>query len=89
MEQINSVLLEQGPPTPRSIVVFCLMCYIPIPFASNYGQWRRFLLIFSNDCRRKKKKPEMLSAISSCNLAITASQRESLALSENTCVVRS
>lgn len=46
-----------GPPTPTSTVVLCLMCYILISFASNYGQWRRFLLIFSNDCRRKKKSP--------------------------------
>lgn len=81
-----------GPPT--SIVVFCLMSYIPISYASNYGQWRRFLFIFSNDCRRKKKKPQMLSAISSCNLAITASQKKSLYqkmhvwsnLSQNVCL---
>lgn len=46
-----------GPPTPKSVVVFFLMCYIPISYASYYGQWRRFLFIFSNDCRRNKKSP--------------------------------
>lgn len=53
----NKQLTGTGLPTPTSIVVFCLMCYIPILYPSNYGQWRRFLFIFSNDCRRKKESP--------------------------------
>lgn len=47
----------RGPPTPKSVVVFFVMCYIPISYVSCYGQWRRFLFIFSNDFRRNEKSP--------------------------------
>lgn len=74
IEGMNSIMLEWE--SNSYSIVFHLVYYTVISYASNYGQKSTFSFIFSNDCRKKKKKKlKMLSAKSSCNLAITASQK--------------